>query len=145
MFQMVERTFSYDQYLAGLPADRRTVVERVWRVVRENVPAGYTEQISPKFLTFKADDDWYVALANQKNYVSLYLMPVYVFPELKEKLDNSGKKLRCGKSCINFKRAEELPLETIAEIVSAYDADAYKEHVRRIRDVKQTKGKSKKG
>lgn len=142
---MEEQTFSYDQYLAGLPADRRSAVDRVWRVVRENVPAGYTEQITPKFLTFKADDDWYVALANQKNYVSLYLTPVYIFPELKAKLDNSGKKLKCGKSCINFKRAEELPLETIAEIVSAYDADAYKEQVREIRGSKKAKKGSGKG
>jgi hypothetical protein len=91
-----------------------------------------------------AGGDWYVALANQKNYVSLYLIPVYVYPELKAKLDASGKNLKCGKSCINFKRAEDLPLDAIAEIVAAHDADAFLEHVRRIRSEGKTARKPSK-
>ena len=67
--------------------------------------------------------------ANQKNYISLYLMPVYIFPELRAKLDGSGKKSKCGKSCVNFRRADELPLETIAEIVGAHGVAAYKSRV----------------
>lgn len=123
---MKDQTLSFKQYLASLPSERRTEVERVWRLVRENVPGGYAEEIGPKFLSFKAGDDLYVSLANQKNYISLYLMPLYIFPELKAKLDNSGKALKCGKSCINFKRAEDLPLEVVGEIISATDVEAYK-------------------
>ena len=139
---MVEQTLSYERYLAGLPADRRGEVERVWGVVRQNMPHGYVEEIGPKFLSFKAGDDWYVALANQKNYISLYLMPLYVFPEMKAKLDGSGKDVRCGKSCINFKRADELPLEVVAEIVGASDAEAYKEGVRRGKTESRKKERS---
>ena len=127
---MSEQALSFKQYLAGLPPERRGEVERVWRVVRENMPAGYAEEIGPKFLTYKAGDEWYVALASQKNYISLYLMPLYVFPELKARLDAGGKDLKCGKSCINFRRADELPLEAVAEIVGATDAEAYKARVR---------------
>lgn len=130
---MTEQRSSYDRYLDNLPPERREAVDRVWNVVRDNMPEGYSEEIGPKFLTFKADDEMYVALANQKHYVSLYLMPLYVFPESKARLDNSGKKLKCGKSCINFKAAEDLPLETIAEIVGAHDARAYQEQVRKVR------------
>ena len=130
---MTEQRSSYDRYLDNLPPERREAVERVWDVVRDNMPEGYVEEIGPKFLTFKAGDEFYVALANQKNYVSLYLMPLYIFPEAKARLDNSGKKLKCGKSCINFKAAEELPLETIGEIVGAHDAAAYREQVRKVR------------
>lgn len=142
---MADETLSYDRYLDSLPLDRREAVERVWQVIREHVPAGYTERIGSKFLTFMADDEWYIALSNQKNYISLYLIPIYVFPELKARLDNSGKKLKCGKSCINFKRAEDLPLATIAEIVSAYDVEAYKKHCREIRDSSRKEKKSGKG
>jgi uncharacterized protein YdhG (YjbR/CyaY superfamily) len=131
---MPEQTLSYEQYLSSLPPDRRDAVEQVWQVVRASMPAGYTEEVSPKFLTFKTGAEWYVALANQKNYISLYLIPLYVFPELKTKLDESGKKLKCGKSCINFKQAEDLPLEVIAEIVAANDAEAYIAHIRQVRD-----------
>lgn len=130
---MGEQTVSYEQYLEELPPERRSVVEEVWQVVREHMPAGYTEAIGSSFLTFKAGDEWYVALANRKNYVTLHLMPIYVFPELKAKLDNSGKKMKCGKGCINFTRVEELPLEVLGEIVWAYRADDYQEQMRRIR------------
>jgi hypothetical protein len=130
---MSAQSLSFKQYLDALPPERRGEVERVWRVVRESVPAGYAEDIGPKFLSFKAGDEWYVALANQKNYISLYLMPVYVFPELRAKLDAGGKKLKCGKSCVNFKRADELPLEAVAEIVGATGAEVFKERVRAAR------------
>ena len=136
---MSDQTLSFKQYLAGLPPERSSEVERVWRVVRENMPGGYVEEIGPKFLSFKADGDWYVALASQKNYISLYLMPVYVFPELKARLDAGGKRLKCGKSCVNFKRADELPLEALAGIVSATDAEAYKKRMREMRGAGKTK------
>lgn len=135
---------SYDRYLDSLPPERRGVVERVWQVVRANIPKGYTEEVGSHGLMFKAGDEWYVCLANQKNYVSLYLMPVYVFPKLKTKLDSAGKKLKGGKSCINFKQVEELPLETIAEIVGAHDADAYTKQVRKIRETARAERKSSK-
>jgi uncharacterized protein YdhG (YjbR/CyaY superfamily) len=138
---MKEQTLSYKQYLEGLPPERRSVVEEVWRVVRENIPAGYTEVINSGFLTFKAGEEWYVALANRKNYVTLHLLPIYVFPELKAKLDNSGKKLKCGKGCINFTRAEELPLDVLREIVGAFEGEAYREHMRRIRSARGKKEK----
>lgn len=131
---MPESAQSYAEYLAALPPERRAAVERVWETIRQAMPAGYAEEIGPKFLSFKAADDWYVSLANQKNYISLYLIPVYVYPELKARLDASGKRLKLGKSCINFKAADELPLDTIAQIVQATDADAFVAEVRRIRE-----------
>ncbi|MBC7923604.1 MAG: DUF1801 domain-containing protein [Ferruginibacter sp.] len=130
---MKESMGAYEEYLAALPPDRRSAVEKVWQVVRESMPAGYTEGVGAKLLTFKAGDESYVALANQKNYVSLYLTPLYVFPELKVKLDASGKQLNCGKSCINFLKAEALPLEVIAEIVGSHGPEAYRAHVRRVK------------
>ena len=137
---MTDQSLSYEQFLDGLPPERRGEVERVWRVVREHVPDGYYEEITTKFLTFKAAGEWYVALASQKNYISLYLTPIYVYPELRAKLDAGGKKLKCGKSCINFRRAEELPLDVIGEIVGANSAADYVEKVRSVRRGKQARG-----
>jgi hypothetical protein len=131
---MNEKSLSYEQYLDSLPAERRVEIERVWNVVRKSVPEGYAEEIGAKFLSFKAGDDWLVALANQKNYISLYLVPMYLFPEMKAKFDAAaGGKLKCGKSCVNFKRAGELPLELIGEIVGGCEAVQYAEHVRQVR------------
>lgn len=139
---MSKQTLSYKQYLTELPPERRGEVEKVWRVVRESMPGGYVEEIGPKFISFKAGEDWYVALANQKSYVSLYLIPLYVFPELKAKLDASAPRLKCGKSCINFKSADELPLDVIAEVVGANDAEAFTERVRQVRSQGSEKKKS---
>ena len=132
-------TQSYEEFLGNLSIDRRVEIEKVWQTVRDNIPNGYNEEIDEKFLTFKADNDWYVALANQKNYISLYLMPTYVYPELKAKLDNSGKKLKSGKSCINFKTANELPLNVIAEIISATDMESYKAEITNLRNTAKSK------
>ena len=136
---MAEQPFSYNDYLASLPAERKDVVEQVWETVRRSMPAEYIEQISPKYLMFSADGEMYVSLANQKNYISLHLMPIYVFPELKAKLDNSGKKLKGGKSCVNFLRAEELPLDIIAQVIGSCEAETYKEEMRRLRGKEKSK------
>jgi uncharacterized protein YdhG (YjbR/CyaY superfamily) len=135
---MPEHAITYEQYLSNLPPERRGEVDQVWRAVRASMPTGYTEEVGPKYLIFKADDQQYVALANQKNYISLHLIPLYIFPELQTKLDASGRNLKCGKGCINFKRAEDLPLEVIAEIISANDAKAYVEHMRQMRNERRS-------
>jgi hypothetical protein len=62
------------------------------------------------------------ALASQKNYMSLYLLGVCYDPEterwFKERFAASGKKLDMGKSCVRFKRLDDLPLEVIGEAIS---------------------------
>lgn len=137
---MSERPLSYEQYLARLPSDRRADVDKVWRLVRENIQSGYTEEIGPKILSFKAGNHWYVALANQKNYISLHLMTVYAFPGLRKKLETATN-LKMGKGCINFKRAEDLPLETVAEIVAGFKAEDYIAHVNKLRSDYKAKKK----
>ena len=141
----MENNLPYEQYLDGLPAARRTEVERVWGFVREHIPDGYTEEVSAKYLSFKSSAEWYVALANQKNYISLHLIPLYMFPEVKAKFDAAAsKKLKCGKGCINFQRAEELPLEVLGEIVGAHDAQSFAAHMQRVRSAKKpTRKKAK--
>lgn len=126
-------SLTYDEYLATLPDERRELIHRVWQVVREHMPAGYVEQIGPKFLQFAAGSEGYVALANQKNYVSLYLLPVYVEPSLKPKLDCVDRKLKVGKSCVNFTKAEDLPLDIIGEIVGSFTPQEFQEKLSRNR------------
>jgi hypothetical protein len=137
---MPEQTLSYERYLAQLPSDRRADVDKVWRLVRKNIQSGYTEEIGPKILSFKAGNHWYVALANQNNYISLHLMTVYAFPKLRKKLETATN-LKMGKGCINFKRAEDLPLETVAEIVAGFKAEDYIAHVNKLRSDYKAKKK----
>ncbi len=128
---------NYEQFLNRLPPDRKAEAEKVWNVIRENMPSGYSEEIDDKFLSFKTGKDWYVALANQKNYISLHLLPIYIYPELRAKFDAANKKLKCGKGCVNFKSAEDLPLSVIAEIISATPAESWEAKLKSLKKNKK--------
>jgi len=125
---------SITDYLAQLPVERRKEMEKVRRVIRRNLPAGYKETSAYGMIAYvvplaKYADTYnkqplcYAALAAQKNYLSLYLMSVYGSAPLAKKLRDgfkaAGKKLDMGKSCIRFRTAADLDLETIGEIVAS--------------------------
>ena len=60
-----------------------------------------------------------IALANQKTYLSLHLVPMYLMPALQERLAAAAPKLKMGKGCVNFNQVEELPLPALAEVMAA--------------------------
>ncbi|TGE23641.1 DUF1801 domain-containing protein [Hymenobacter aquaticus] len=126
-------TPSFADFLAALPTDRRLAVETVWNAVREAMPAGYTEQVSPGMLQFVAGKEMAVALASKKNYLSLYLQTLYHFPELAAGLLAAAPKLKIGKSCLNFLRSEDLPLPALQELLQRIPADAYLARVAAVR------------
>jgi hypothetical protein len=121
-------------YLKELPPDRRAVVSKVRDVVRNNLPKGYEEgmmwgmigYVVPKKVlpdTYNDQPLCYVALASQKNYISLYLMSVYGSSEhaakFKADFEATGRKLDMGKSCVHFRKLDDLPLDLIARTVAA--------------------------
>ena len=127
-------------YLDELPDDRRESMQTVRQVVLENLPDGYEEmmlygmigwaiplEVYPE--TYNGHPLAYASLGNQKNYMSLYLMNVYgdqVTEEwFKERYAASGKKLNMGKSCVRFKRADDLPLDLIGEVISRTPSEDY--------------------
>ncbi len=127
-------------YLDELPDDRRESMQAVRQVVLDNLPDGYEEmmlygmigwaiplEVFPE--TYNGYPLAYASLGNQKNYMSLYLMNVYgdqVTEEwFKERYAASGKKLNMGKSCVRFKRADDLPLDLIGEVISRTPAEDY--------------------
>ena len=122
-----------EEYLDSLPADRREVVSRVREVILRNLPRGYSESMNWGMISYevpleKYPDTYngrplgYAALAAQKNYFVLYLLGAYQDSEqerrLREGFDAAGKKLDMGKSCIRFKRLEDLPLEVVGRAVA---------------------------
>ena len=52
----------------------------------------------------------------KKNYVSFYLMPVYMYPELLIEVSSELKKHMQGKSCFNFKTVEPTLFEELATL-----------------------------
>ena len=123
-----------DEYLAELPPERREVMARVRDALNAVMPAGYREGMGYGMMgwdvpledypnTYNKQPLAYAGLAAQKNSYSLYLTCAYTDPARAERLRAAaaamGRKLDMGKSCIRFKRVEDLPLDAIcAEIAS---------------------------
>ncbi len=125
---------------ASGPIDRAAEFARVSDVVRKHLPAGYVERAGRSMMvwevplsvypdTYNKHALWYAALAEQKNYLSLHLLGAYGSPALTKKLvdgfKSAGKRLDMGKACIRFKRADDLALDAIGEVVAALPMDRY--------------------
>lgn len=124
------------EYLATLPEDRRRALETVRKVIRKNLPSGYTEGIMygiigysvplsiypPGYHCQKGQPLPYAALASRKGYMTLYLCNLYMDRSTRDwffkACKAAGKKLDFGKSCIRFKKAEDLPLDVIGQAVA---------------------------
>ena len=65
----------------------------------------------------------YAGLAAQKNFNTLYLLGAYSDPKQRKALEDafkkSGKKMDMGKSCLHFRKADDLPLDAIGEIIGS--------------------------
>ena len=128
------------QYLAELPADRRAEIEKVRDLVNAAIPDGYREGMGYGMIgwvvpletypdTYNKQPLAYAGLAAQKNYNSLYLTCVYASKERTERLKAAaaaaGKKLDMGKSCIRFRRADNLPLDLIRDEIASTNPDDF--------------------
>ena len=126
------------EYLDSLPDDRRSAISKVRSVIRKNLPKGVVETMDwgmisyqvplsafPK--TYNGQPLMFAALASQKNYMAVYLNSIYGSPELRadfeERYAASGKKLDAGKSCVRFKRLDDLPLDVIGDAVAAFTVE----------------------
>lgn len=68
---------------------------------------------------------FFAAAQIKKNYVSFYLMPVYMYPELLKDISPELKKRMQGKSCFNFKKVEPNLFEELKRLTSK-GADKFK-------------------
>ncbi|HWV57963.1 MAG TPA: DUF1801 domain-containing protein [Longimicrobiales bacterium] len=133
-------TASPEDYLEGLPPDRRAAISAVREVILRNLPEGYVESFNWGMLsyeiplerypkTYNGKPLGYAALASQKNHMALYLMCAYMDPALMVRLragfQRAGKKLDMGKSCLRFRRLEDVPLDVIGKVIASTPPDAY--------------------
>ena len=134
-----------EEYLAELPPERRAIVETVRATILENLPAGYEETINWGMITYQVPLSiypetyngkplMYVALASQKNYLSLYLTGVYINAEARQAFEAAyratGKRMDIGKSCVRFRTLDDLPLELIGQSIAAMEMGEFVERVK---------------
>jgi uncharacterized protein YdhG (YjbR/CyaY superfamily) len=118
---MPEKSSAVDAYLSDLAPDRRAAVERIRSLIFETVP-DVTETLKYCMPTYELDEV-VCAVASQKHYLSLY-MDVSLVAKYEQELQH----LDVGKSCIRFKRIDDLPLDIVrrilVETVQAQGVDA---------------------
>jgi len=130
---MPEFKLTPDKYVAALPEGRREAIAAVRAAILEHLPEGYEEGIQYGMLGYYIPLEHYpdtyngqplsvAGLASQKNYMSLYLNCVYSDSGEKEWFEErwaeTGKKLDMGKSCVRFKKLEDLPLDVVGEAIA---------------------------
>ena len=129
-----------EEYLAELPPPRRAVIAAVRDVVRGALPAGYVETMNWGMIsyeiplarypeTYNGRPLSYAALAAQKHGYALYLMmgaygDTAQATALEAAFAAAGKRMDMGKSCLRFRRVEDLPLPAIGELIASTPPDA---------------------
>jgi uncharacterized protein YdhG (YjbR/CyaY superfamily) len=135
---------SIEEYIAAVPEDRKPVMEKLRKVILDNLPEGFEEQLSygmigyvvplsryPKGYHVKEGEPLpFISLASQKNHIALYHMGLYGKPEVeewfvKEYAERVPTKLDMGKSCIRFKNPDHIPFDLVAELCQKMTVDEY--------------------
>jgi hypothetical protein len=139
-----------EAYLDEVPADRREAIEAVRGVILANLPEGYVEAMQFGMISYviplERHGDTYnkqplalVSLANQKQYMAVYLNNVYGDPEVESwflsRYEATGKRLDMGKSCVRFRNLDDLPVDLIGEAVARTTVDAF---IARYLDVRRS-------
>ena len=147
---MTSTALSPDEYLLSLPPDRQEAMGRLRQTLRDNLPAGFSEEMSYGMIGYVVPHSLYPAgyhckpalplpflsIASQKNFMAVYHMGLYADPALmawflEEYPKHSTAKLDMGKSCIRFKKPEQIPFQllgilaqkmTPAQWIACYEA-----------------------
>jgi hypothetical protein len=129
-----------DEYLAELPDDRRDAISAVRDVILANLPDGYEETMRWGMIsyeiplarypsTYNGEPLSYAALASQKRHMAVYLNGIYADGDeakwFTDAYEATGKKLDMGKSCVRFKRLDDLPLELVGAAIARTSVDDY--------------------
>jgi len=128
------------EYLDELPDDRRNIITEIRKIIKKNLPSGYEETMRWGMIcyevplkryanTYNKQPLMYAALASQKNYLAVYLSNIYQDSKaavwFKDAFARAGKKLDMGKSCVKFKRLDDLPLDVIGQAIAMQSVDEF--------------------
>lgn len=142
------------QYLSELPADRREAVEAVRQTILENLPAGYEEVMNWGMITYQVPLEtypdtyngkplMYAALTSQKKHMAVYLTGIYMDDEGRRKFEEAyratGKRYDVGKSCVRFRKLDDLPMALIGERIAAIGVEEFIARVEEAHSVRKSR------
>jgi uncharacterized protein YdhG (YjbR/CyaY superfamily) len=139
---MQSKAATVEEYLETLPEERKAAVTELRKQIKKNLPKGFKETMGYGMAGYVVPHSKYPAgyhcdpkqplpflgFASQKNFIALYHMGLYADQKLlkwftDEYPKHSSRKLDMGKSCIRFKKPEEIPFKLIGELVSKMTPD----------------------
>ena len=127
------------EYFESLPEERKEVMKRLRKVILENLPEGFVEEMGYGMPAYVVPHSIYpsgyhcnpklplpfISLASQKNFIAFYHMGLYADQKtldwfLEEYPKHVSGKLDMGKSCLRFKKTEQIPFELIGQLVQKF-------------------------
>lgn len=135
---------SPEDYITKVPEDRQEALKKLQATIRNHLPKGFQEGIQYGMIGYFVPLSTYpegyhctpneplpfMSFASQKNSINLYHSGIYAIPELHqwfidEYPKHCKQKLDMGKSCIRFKKTEEIPYELIAQLCSKISVEQW--------------------
>ncbi len=133
---MQSKATTVNDYLNEIPEDRKVGFNKLRDVILKNIPEGFQECMGYGMMGYSVPHAIYpngyhcdpkmplpfAGMASQKNFIAFYHMGIYADPELLEWFTSefpkhSKKRLDMGKSCMRFKKPEDIPFELIGELM----------------------------
>ena len=125
-----------ERFIGQLPEERVEAVQKLREVILNTIPDGFSESLNGHFISYDVPHSIFpagyhcnpaqplpfVSIASQKNFVALYHMGIYADQQLlawfqEEYPQHCKTKLDMGKSCIRFKKMDDIPYKLIGELM----------------------------
>ncbi len=135
---------SPDEYVAQLSNDRKVAISKLRKIILQNLPEGFVEVMAYGMIGYVVTHSLFPAgyhanpkeplpflnIASQKNHITVYHMGIYEIPDLldwfvAEFPKHSEAKLDMGKSCIRFRKPEEIPFDLMGELAGKISASEW--------------------
>jgi uncharacterized protein YdhG (YjbR/CyaY superfamily) len=135
---------SPEDYINQVPEERKEALNKLRKIIKKNLPNGFEEGIQYGMIGYYVPHSVYpdgyhcdpkiplpfMSFASQKNSINLYHSGIYSKPEIhdwfvSEFLKHSKRKLDMGKSCVRFKKVEDIPYELIGELTRKMTAEEW--------------------
>jgi len=126
-----------DEYIEAIPEERKAAMRTLRKVIKDNLPQGFSEVISYGMIGYVVPHSLYpggyhcdpklplpfMNIASQKNFIAVYHSGIYADKDLMDWFVGEypkyvKTKLDMGKSCIRFKKIDQIPMELIGELAS---------------------------
>lgn len=133
-----------EEYLKNIPEARQVSFRKLRNTIVENLPKGFEETMSYGMIGYVVPHSIYpsgyhcnpklplpfISIASQKNFIAFYHMGLYANQNLfewfvKEYPKYSKYKLDMGKSCVRFKKVDDIPFDLLATLVQKISVEKW--------------------